>query len=326
MNPSIGSNPESRRFSVIIPTFNRVDSLKRALDSVLAQDYPPENFEIIVANDGSTDGTRDFLGSFVSSHPTVRMVVVDSDRNYGIAHNRNRALKNASAGIIAYLDDDMTADKNWLSTLDAIYSSGGDVAVVGVRLVNAYPGSLLARYFHNHHIYSQNTSHLPPGLWVSDLIGKFGQPLGEGAMTSLGGRFCSVRKDVFERVGLYDERFESGEDTDFDIRVRDAFTPAQIYITCKTALTHYYKTSYFAVLRQFFYYGKGSGNFRKVRAAHMAGKPVWYPKLYTLNYILAISTYTKRNLLEFPILLFIAATTHLSQILGEIYVILKRLT
>lgn len=87
------------RVSVIIPTYNRKRTLARAVSSALAQDHPPA--EIIIVDDGSTDGTADLAASFGDA---VRYLV--NPRNMGSQASRNRGVAEATGDILAFLDSD----------------------------------------------------------------------------------------------------------------------------------------------------------------------------------------------------------------------------
>jgi glycosyltransferase involved in cell wall biosynthesis len=86
--------------SVILATYNRAASLRRAIASVLAQDGA--RFELIVVDDASTDDTRDYLATLAD--PRVRVVLAES--NLGPSGARNLGLNTARADIVAFLDSD----------------------------------------------------------------------------------------------------------------------------------------------------------------------------------------------------------------------------
>ncbi len=88
--------------AVIIPTYNRVDTLKRALDSVFAQTIAVQ--EICVVDDGSTDGTRELI---VHDYPAVGYVY---QQNRGVSAARNIGVKNTRSTWLAFLD----SDDKWL--------------------------------------------------------------------------------------------------------------------------------------------------------------------------------------------------------------------
>ena len=89
------------RCSVVIPTYNRLNVLPRAVASVLAQDEP--DFELILVDD-STDGTREWLATLTD--PRIKIIL--SERPRGVSAGRNMGLAAARAPIVAFLDSDET--------------------------------------------------------------------------------------------------------------------------------------------------------------------------------------------------------------------------
>ena len=98
--------------SIIICTYNRKKLLKSCLNSIYAQDYQKSNFEVIVVDGGSTDGTKELCREF----PNIRFI---TESKHGLAHARNKGAELAKGAIIAYTDDDCIVDKNWLKNLIA---------------------------------------------------------------------------------------------------------------------------------------------------------------------------------------------------------------
>lgn len=90
-------------FSVIIPTYNRKHLLKRSIESVIKQSF--NDFELIVVDDGSSDGTSDFVRE---NYPKV--ILIEQD-NHGVSHARNRGIERSSGEWICFLD----SDDEWLA-------------------------------------------------------------------------------------------------------------------------------------------------------------------------------------------------------------------
>ena len=88
--------------SVIMPAYNVERYLNEAIDSVLAQTYT--DFELVIVDDGSTDGSRAMAERYRARHPD--RVVVVSQENRGLAGARNAALRVASGQVFALLDSD----------------------------------------------------------------------------------------------------------------------------------------------------------------------------------------------------------------------------
>lgn len=91
------------RVSVVIPTYNSGSRLRATLDSALHQTLPPEHLEIIVVDDGSSDGTPDMVRAHCGDNARVRLI---TQRNAGVAQARNRGLKACRGEFVAFLDHD----------------------------------------------------------------------------------------------------------------------------------------------------------------------------------------------------------------------------
>ena len=113
-------SPLTQQVSVVIPTHNRLDLLRRALHSVQAQTLPP--LETIVIDDGSTDGSQDFLAT---EFPTVRWI---TQSNHGVSHARNQGIKQAKGEWIALLDSDDTWQPNKLEEQNNFLLENSDLS------------------------------------------------------------------------------------------------------------------------------------------------------------------------------------------------------
>ena len=117
---------EKIKISVIIPTYNRLGSLRAQLEALLRQSYPLRRYEVIVINDGSSDGTQEYLDNQKVFNPNL---IVINQRNGGPAKARNRGLKIAKGPIIAFTDDDCVVNSNWLEIIDQQFQSN----IVGIQ-------------------------------------------------------------------------------------------------------------------------------------------------------------------------------------------------
>jgi|GEM_PF-5783357 len=123
--------------SVVICTRNRCESLQQCLASVVGQDYL--HYEIIVINDSSNDGTREVLDHYHAN--TVPIKVFHNNRNMGICYSRNKGVALAANEIIAFIDDDCIAKKDWLTELTKPFNNPR-VAVVGGLIKDPQPINL----------------------------------------------------------------------------------------------------------------------------------------------------------------------------------------
>ncbi len=184
----------------MVPTFNRRELVCRALDSALAQSYPHQ--EIIVVDDGSTDGTdvvlRDRYGA------RIRYL---RQQNRGVSSARNLGMRQASGELIALLDSDDWWDATKLAKQVAWLAARPDFSMVmtDVQRVDGalQPINVLRR---------------------RDTIRRDGDVLDQVVlMPSLVPASILMRREVFERTGGFDETLRTAEDIEFHLRIAAQF-------------------------------------------------------------------------------------------------------
>ena len=103
--------------SVVVPTFNRADLLRRTLRALLSQTLDPKAYEIIVVDNGSTDGTPALVGGMAARDARIRYLL---ETKQGVSHAKNAGLEAAATDLVAFTDDDGVPASDWLATvLDA---------------------------------------------------------------------------------------------------------------------------------------------------------------------------------------------------------------
>jgi glycosyltransferase involved in cell wall biosynthesis len=116
-------------FTVVVCTRDRAHVLARALESLRAQDYPAERFEILVVDNGSRDGTRAVVERQLGTGPVTVRYQLEPQAGTSIA--RNRGAQCARHDYVAYLDDDAVALPGWLAAYDRAIREHGAVAAGG---------------------------------------------------------------------------------------------------------------------------------------------------------------------------------------------------
>lgn len=111
--------------SVVIVTFNRADSLRETLTSMVHQEHRPD--EVIVVDNNSTDHTHEVVQEFVRLL-SIRYVC---EERRGIPYARNAGIEAATKDIIAFIDDDCVADADWLKHLLAPFIRDPNIGAVG---------------------------------------------------------------------------------------------------------------------------------------------------------------------------------------------------
>lgn len=121
---------ENCRVSVIVPVYNAGEYIKGCLDSLVNQDL--DNIEIIVVNDGSTDGSRDICQVYDDHYPFVKLV---DKKNEGVSVARNVGLDSANGKYIAFVDADDYVEKNFCSAFfAAAEQNDSDIVICDYQL------------------------------------------------------------------------------------------------------------------------------------------------------------------------------------------------
>jgi len=126
------------RITVAVITYNRSRYLKETLAGLARQDYPSDQWELLVVDNNSTDATGDVVGSFLRSSPMPRRII---EKTQGLDHGRNRAVVEALGEIIVLIDDDIILEPDWLTQITAplLSENAHMIGVVGGEVVPVFP-------------------------------------------------------------------------------------------------------------------------------------------------------------------------------------------
>lgn len=117
------------KFSVVIPTYNRGDTLKVVLPALASMDFPLENYELLLSDSGSKDDTADLIKKL--SIPNLRFIVGE---NTGRSGARNRGIKEARGEYVLFTDADIIPSKDLLTQHDKYHQKYDNCAVVGCEV------------------------------------------------------------------------------------------------------------------------------------------------------------------------------------------------
>lgn len=193
------------RFSIVIPTYNRKDLLRRCLAAATNQNYP--EYEVIVVDDGSTDGTGEMV-----RREFPQVCYIRQEPNRGPAAARNRGIEAATGEIVAFTDDDCLVPPDWLSRLADGYQRYPQIAGAGGYLeppLEVRERNVYARY---EWFMAQYKGDVLP----VEYQGGFETPGG-------GTSNMSYRRKILLDVSGFDEAFPlaAGEDMDLKKRICD---------------------------------------------------------------------------------------------------------
>lgn len=181
--------------SIVIPLYNKEESIRSTINSVLVQAH--QDFELIIVDDGSTDKGCDIVESF-----TDERIILIRKENGGVSSARNEGIRQARGNYVAFLDADDLWDKSFLLEIS--------------RLIEAFPDA---------GILGTSYGYLKDGDFI-----KAGKPLPEGFFGIVdntgwdkGHIYCSsavcCRRDALLEAGAFDEDIAYGEDTDLWWRI-----------------------------------------------------------------------------------------------------------
>jgi glucosyl-dolichyl phosphate glucuronosyltransferase len=124
------------RISVVIGTLNRGEALGVSLDSLAAQDLPRDRFEVIVVDNGCTDGTEALVRAKMAQMPNLRLV---KEPKLGLSNARNKGIAESRYELVAFFDDDATAEKNWLTLLTNVFAEDPAAGAAGGPIYVGWP-------------------------------------------------------------------------------------------------------------------------------------------------------------------------------------------
>lgn len=186
-------------FSIIIPTYNRSQSLSLAVNSVLEQSFG--NYELIIIDDGSNDDTPNIIKLYLSN----KRIIYHFQQNKGVCGARNKGASLAKGRYLLFLDSDDSVSKNWLS--DFYFKlNNSDITLGHCGINKKLPNG---KYKIKNATESLNTKYQYSGIFAA-------------------GSFC-IDRNYFLEIGGYDENIKYGENTELSFRIVD-YKPKTVII------------------------------------------------------------------------------------------------
>jgi glucosyl-dolichyl phosphate glucuronosyltransferase len=192
-------------FSIVIPTLNRAELLQPLLDSLLMQCADGIDYEILVVDNGSSDGTRALMEAYSAGDRRIRYVY---EPRPGVSNARNAGILRARAAILAFVDDDVEAAPDWLSSLKRAFDEHPEADCIGGRvrprwrtprppwLTSDHAGAIAVQ--DRPHLFTVGAHNASPCLLTANF---------------------ACRRSVFDEVGLFAPAFRRGQDRELQIRM-----------------------------------------------------------------------------------------------------------
>lgn len=175
--------------SVIVPAYNEMESIEKTLNSLMALAYPKEKLEIIVVNDGSTDGTQNIVEEFLHRKNQFKIILINQ-KNSGKATALNNGISRSGSEFVACLDADSMVRKDTLNEM-VKYFYEKDIAAVAPVMKVYNPKTMIQKLQSLEYILytflkdifsSMNSIHVTPGP------------------------FSIYRKSAIQKIGGFDEK------------------------------------------------------------------------------------------------------------------------
>jgi len=182
-------------FSVIIPAFNEASQIRQCIESVTANKGEGIEHEIIIVDNGSTDGTLK-----IAKEMKVKVIENSDGERKSIAALRNAGAEAAGGSVFAFLDADMVVPDNWLISAKEFFNKGYEGAMGFVERAPSTAG------------------------WVGKTWGErlYLKHTEVTSVDFLAGRNIFINRHVFEAIDGFNEKFKTNEDKDLILRVLDA--------------------------------------------------------------------------------------------------------
>jgi GT2 family glycosyltransferase len=198
----------SIRLSVVIPTYNRLDTLRHVIPALVGQDLRPNDYEIVVADSNSTDGTAAYLAEVAREAPHLRHLPGPYS---GRAGARNAGIAAARGEYVLFTDADIIAAPDLLSAHLARHASGRK-AIIGCEVQVATFDEYLRKRVQSQLDDTLHPPHRKRLTWLYFMTGN-----------------CSLRRADLDAVGRFDEAFTGygHEDLELGYRVQRAGIPIE---------------------------------------------------------------------------------------------------
>lgn len=221
--------------SIIIVSYNGMYYLKDCLDSILDQSYPQDQFEIIIADNNSTDNSVNFLKS---NYDSVK--ILEFKTNHGFAKGNNLAAEHAKGDMLAFLNQDTIVHKEWLSALvKGVYEENYDVCQSNMLFPRNEEFEKAHRREFPQKVYFYE---LTKYGYVNQIIREFGPTIIQTKALA-GGSFIIKRSVLNQLEYLFDEKFGMyNEDTDLALRI--AKKGFKIGVVPSSVVYHFTKFSF----------------------------------------------------------------------------------
>ncbi|HIA35536.1 MAG TPA: glycosyltransferase family 2 protein [Flavobacteriales bacterium] len=221
--------------SIVIPSRNEEEFIGKCIDSILASDQNTDTIEILVCDGESDDQTIELVQGYTKTNSSVKLLV---NKYKTTPHGLNLGIKNASGAVIMILGAHAEISPDYISKSISILNNSDDIGCVGGVLENIASGSANAI-----------SLAMSSPFGVGNAFFRTGNKNGYVDTVAFG----AYKKEVFEKVGFFDEELIRNQDDELNYRLTKA--GYKIFLSQEIRARYYVRTSYEKLFRQYFQYG-----------------------------------------------------------------------
>jgi len=234
-------------FTVIVPTYNRIEKLEQCLLALSEQDYPSDLFDVVVVDDGSNVDLENAIAKARAHLPLTLL----KQNNSGPAAARNNGAFHARGDILAFTDDDCLPARDWLAVLATRFLDPC-VTMVGGLTINSL----------QHNIFSAASQ------LIIHMVYRYYNQKSERACFFASNNLA-IRKTNFDEIDGFDVRFRTSEDR--ELCDRCLFMGMRLVYEHKAVIYHTHELNFAEFACQHFNYGRGAYHYHRVRAQRGSG-------------------------------------------------------
>ena len=228
------SHPSAIACSVIVPVYNGAHLMDRCLDALAEQTLPPSQYEIIVVDDGSTDGTAQQVRAWMERHPHLQARLVRQE-NAGPAAARNHGAQVAQGPLILFTDADCAPAPHWAQALLQAFQEPDVVGAKGT--------------------YLTDQTGLVPRFVQAEYEDRYDRMRGQERIDFIDTYSAAYRRDIFCENGGFDPTFTTASVEDQELSFRLAEKGYRLVFAPQAQVKHLHDSSLADYFRRKFYIG-----------------------------------------------------------------------
>jgi succinoglycan biosynthesis protein ExoA len=225
--------------SIIVPCYNEKTHIHSLLDAIHAQTFPRSQMEVVIADGLSTDGTRSIISEWSNSHPDLKVKIVDNEKQI-IPSALNRAIESATGEVIIRLDAHSHPYPDYIARSVSALEEGVADNVGGIWEITPGAETWIAKSI------AVAASH---PLGVGDALYRHAKKAAYVETVPFGG----FRRELWVRIGGFDESLLTNEDYEFNARIINS--GGRIWLNPDIRSVYYSRSTFRDLIKQYWRYG-----------------------------------------------------------------------